>query len=145
MDADNGRCQLKCNGNFTQLIVTRTFSSIVRSLRPTINDLKQAATSTCSSAFKLPLRLPAVHISLPVRLPPEYDGVQVERVLDDTGGGRSHAQDVLLGGQVVPTSYPLQVRQVTVTQEKDIGQQAHRCGIEVNDIGMSGTLMAKTE
>ena len=43
---------------------------------------------------------------------PEYDGVEVERVLDDAGGGRSDAQDVLLGGQVVFAGYPVQVRQV---------------------------------
>ena len=49
-------------------------------------------------------------------LSPEDDGVEVERVLDDAGGGGPHAQNVLLGGQVVPARYPLQIRQVAGRQ-----------------------------
>ena len=44
---------------------------------------------------------------------PESDLLQVERVLDDTGGGHSHAEDVLLGGKVIGLCYSVKVGEVT--------------------------------
>jgi hypothetical protein len=42
---------------------------------------------------------------------PEDNVVQVEGILDDAGGGHSGPQDVLLRGQVVGVSHPVNVRQ----------------------------------
>ena len=44
---------------------------------------------------------------------PESDLLQVERILDDAGGGDSHPEDVLLRGQVVCGRYSVYVREVT--------------------------------
>lgn len=48
---------------------------------------------------------------------PEDDVFQVERVLDDTSGGHSYPQDVLLSGEIRWISNAIQITQVTVPQE----------------------------
>ena len=55
---------------------------------------------------------------------PEYDGVQVERILDDAGGGRSDAQDVLLSRQVVFAGYPIQVREIAENTGEQLAREA---------------------
>lgn len=48
---------------------------------------------------------------------PEDDVFQVERVLDDTSGGHSYPQDVLLSGHICWISNAIQITQIAVVQE----------------------------
>lgn len=49
---------------------------------------------------------------------PEADLLQVEGVLDDAGGRHPHAQDVLLGRQVVGLCYSVKIGQVAGEERK---------------------------
>jgi hypothetical protein len=51
---------------------------------------------------------------------PESDLLQVEGILDDTGGGHSHPQNILLCGQVVCCRYSVYVREVTTQGENTV-------------------------
>lgn len=53
-------------------------------------------------------------------LTPEDDVFQVKWVLDDTSGGDSYPQDVLLSRHISWISNALQITQVTVAQERKV-------------------------